>query len=366
MNDGVFRMFVATVILTSAALPISVGAQPSKGEFAGNFTFENDLFFNTDRYYTDGVQIEVKRRWTDASEDPGKPLTSACKYLGCEGQSLYVSHYKFGQLMYTPQRLSVHEPQPDDRPWAGMLYYAQDASFLSNDGSVLTTISGEIGITGRYSYAEQTQKWIHRTFSGTAPRGWSNQIGGEIGLMATVERRSAVAELSYAPSSDGTQLRATSHWRVAVGNIMTFAGAGLTFVVGKNLPLVADRGPGLDTKDAPVRNQVINTLDSAAVPSRSCLFEWLECSASASIEARLMARNVFLDGTLFRDGASVESRLLVVDASLTGRLDFPRTRSSLTGPWFAQFRATRRSPEFKSAKPVHSQSFGALTIGTEF
>jgi len=366
MRSNIFWMSIVPIIVALSTFSISVGAKPSQGEFAGNFTFENDLFFNTDRYYTDGVQFEVKRRWTDPAEDPGALLTSACKYLGCEGQTPDVSHYKIGQLMYTPQRLWIREPQPADRPWAGMLYYAQDASFLNHDGSVLTTISGQIGITGPYSYAAQTQKWIHRTFSGTTPRGWSNQIGGEIGLMATVERRSSVGAFSYNPHSGGAQVRATSHWRIAVGNIMTYAGAGLTFVVGKNLSLVAERGPGLDTKDNRLKVQIENKLDSITTRSRSCLVEWLECSASASIEARLMARNIFLDGTLFRDGPSVESRLLVADASLTGRLDFPLTRSSMTGPWFAQFRVTRRTPEFKSTTPVHSQSFGALTIGTEF
>ena len=78
-----------------------------------------------------------------------------------------------------------------------------------------------------------------------------------------------------------------------------------------------------------------------------------------------MAHNVFLDGPMFRNGPSVDRRVLVADASVFARLDFPKTRR-FCGPWFVHFRATRRSPEFRSTKAVHSQSFGALTVGTEF
>jgi lipid A 3-O-deacylase len=324
--------------------------------WAGNITFENDLFFGTDRYYTDGVQLELKRRWEVGNKAPGPLLSNLCRLLGCADQPLLVSRYKVGQLMYTPERISVPAPQPDDRPWAGMLYYTGDFSFLSEDQTALTTITGQIGMVGPSSYAEETQKWIHSTFTGEPPLGWHNQIGQEVGVMGMVERRFAVAALSRAPP-DHVQFRSVGHWRFAIGNIMTFVGGGMTFTLGKDLAPVGIRGPGVDPKALPLL---------PGSESTGCLVDWLQCTVAADIEVRWMLRNIFLDGPLFRDGPSIERRPLVADASATLRLDFPRTRNAWTGPWFLQFKATKRSPEFKSTKAVHSQSFGAVTFGTEF
>ena len=48
------------------------------------------------------------------------------------------------------------------------------------------------------------------------------------------------------------------------------------------------------------------------------------------------------------------------------RFDFPNTRTELHGPWFIQFKVTRRSPEFRSSIPVPRHRVAAVTIGTEF
>jgi len=332
-------------------------AQASKERTWGwNFTFENDLFFGTDRYYTDGVQLEFKRRSDPDDLAAGPVLSALCRLVGCVDQPLLVSRYKLGQLMYTPERLSIPEPQPDDRPWVGMLYFTGDFSFLSDDELALTTITGQIGIVGPHSYADKTQMWIHDTFTGVPPLGWHNQIGDELGVMGILERRLAMPALSYAPR-DGVQLRSVGHWRVAVGNVMTFVGAGATFALGKDLAPVGIRGPGIDTKMLPPR---------AVSSDTTCLVNWLQCTLAADVEVRWMLRSIFLDGPMFRDGPSVDRRHLVADVSAAVRLDFPRTRTTWMGPWFVQFKATKRTPEFRSSKPVHSQSFGALTFGTEF
>lgn len=367
MSAGIARTWMTWFAAVAHMGLLNASVRAAEAEVvghAGNLTFENDLFFGSDRYYTNGVQVEVKRLWKNSPAFAGESLRAACLFLGCQDQTLVISRYKIGQLMYTPERISVYEPQPEDRPWAGMLYFTHDDNLLNNDGTVLTSVSWQLGVVGPNSYAAQTQKWIHKEFSGAPPRGWDNQIGGELGLMAMVERRTALSALSYAPSQ-GTQARMAGHWRIAVGNIMTYVGLGLTMTVGKNLPPVSERGPGIDDK---MIHSItgIDEPSAATPPSTSCLVEWLRCTVSASVEARLMARNIFLDGPMFRDGPSVNSRPLVADATVTARLDFPKTRSAYAGPWFVQFRATRRSAEFRSTRLAHSQSFGALTIGTEF
>lgn len=335
---------------------------------AGSFTFENDLFFNSDRYYTDGVQLLIKQRNVDELGALAGFAKAACRVIQCESDRVELVRHKVGQLMYTPTNITVADPQPFDRPWAGMLYYTREYEFLSPNRESRTTLSGTVGVIGPGSLAEQTQKWIHRTFTGATPSGWDNQIGGELGLMALVERRRAIPTLSTS-NSEGVQLKTTGSVRGAVGNIMTFVGVGGTIGVGKDLEAAAERTDNISIKVLKPPDFVIQSTDNnrQAPVSRTCLFSWLECSAAAAMELRWMIRNVFLDGTMFRSGPSIQKKPLVADITLGVRLDFPRTRNELTGPWYVSFAATRRSPEFygrrSSADP---QSFGALTVGTEF
>ncbi len=361
--------------LAGASLPCRAADSKSKPEagertfdMAGSVTFENDLFFGTDRYYTDGVQLLIKQRAIDESSVPVAFVKTLCRAVRCESDRIEFVRHKVGQLMYTPSRIAVAESQPFDRPWAGMLYYTREYELLSPSRETRTTLSGTVGIIGPGSLAEQTQKWIHRTFTGATPLGWDNQLGGELGLMALVEQRRAVPALSTS-NAEGVQLKTTGSVRGAVGNIMTFVGIGGTIGVGKDLDPAAERTDGISTKVLKPPGFVTQSVDKTRQPpaSRACLFSWLECSAYASVELRWMIRNVFLDGTLFRSGPSVEKKPLVADITLGVRLDFPQTRNEHSGSWYVSFAATRRSPQFYGRRgSVNPQSFGALTVGTEF
>lgn len=358
------------------------GSDEDHAQSAYNVTLENDVFFGFDQYYTNGIQFERRYLWSETTDRElnNDRLTQACAYFGCQGFFLHTRAHKVGQLMYTPADITVSSPQPDDRPWAGLLYYAQDNVLMAPSRDALTKFTFQIGGMGAASLAEQTQKAIHKVINSKTPMGWSNQAKSELGLLLGVERKFALDSLSGG-ATDGWQWRSSGGWRITGGNIMTMAAAKLEFTVGKGLPKLEETAGDIDTKmrppvlmSAPVPLGIAtdlaptssNELKPAAAVDRTCLFPWLECKASAAVEARLMAYNAFLDGPLFRDGPKVDSRPVVVDASVSLQLRFPRTASKDTGPVFVQFKATRRTPEFRSSQPVKSQSFGALTVGCDF
>ncbi len=319
---------------------------------AWSLTYENDVFVGSDKHYTGGIELVVKRKKLVPGAVARAMLAPACRLSDCEADPLALVRDRFGQVIYTPEKISVARPQPDDRPWAGMLYYARDYEFVRDSGDSRTTFTAMIGIVGPGSGAAETQRWIHETFGKAQPRGWDNQIGAELGLMAMLERRRGMQALSFT-ADGGVQLNTTTHWRVAVGNLMTFAGAGATVALGKRLHKTSER-------DNPLSVRTVSHEDG------TCLFSWLRCGVFGSLDGRLMLRNIFLDGALFRSGPSVDSRPVVVDASLGIRFDFPRTRNDYTGPWYLSFMVTNRSPEFRSARRATSQKFGSLTVGTEF
>jgi lipid A 3-O-deacylase len=344
-------------VLASCSGNVAGEETPSAQERVHFVTYENDSPYRTDRFYTNGIQFSSKFQ-ADRRGPFARSLTnSLCRWLECDDATLLTSQINVGQLMYTPRIITRRAPQPLDRPWAGLLYYEQAWAFLSPDHRSLTTLSGQLGVTGRLSLAEQAQKLVHRALDRPRPEGWDNQVGGSLGVMASAERRTAREHLSANLGGD-VHLNTATYWRLTAGNIQTYAAAGVSVVIGKDLPAVSPPPPGIG-------NQL--RVDTDKRPgSTSCLAPWLQCTAFGSVEARLVAYNVFLDGRLLRDDPSVKKRNFVSDLVIGTRFDFPGTRTANHGPWFLQLKMTRRSPEFRSSIPVPRHRVAALTIGTEF
>lgn len=343
---------VAPALLACGAVHAQAPGQQQETVHFG--TYENDSFFDTDRYYTNGVQLSIKRS-RDQRGDFARGLTRrACIWFVCEDNTLLTSQTNYGQLMYTPGDITVAAPQLDDRPWAGLLYVEQAYALLSPDRRTLTTLSAQVGVTGPASLSEEAQKLFHKVMDRPAPKGWHNQIGGSLAVMASAERRTALDGLSAELPGD-VRMNTAGYWRLAAGNTMTYAAGGLALVVGKDLPAVSPPPPGIGNK-----------LVQDAFGPTTCMLKWLQCTAFGAIEARLMARNIFLDGRLFRDDPTVKRRNFVTDLMVGMRLDFPDTRTAWHGPWFVQFKITRRSREFRSSIPIPRHRMAAITVGTEF
>lgn len=321
------------------------------GHTSGKFvTFENDRFYDTDRYYTNGIQFSLA---STASSVPGW-VRSACRFFSCAGSAAKLEMHDLGQLMYTPAKIHEAGPQPLDRPWAGLLYYERAHTLITPDEMSTTTFTWLVGVTGRASLAEQSQRMVHKVMDIPPPQGWANQIGGSVGLMATVERRWALPALG-AEWGNGMQLRTAAYWRATLGNVMTQAGAGIAIALGKQLPHVVGGADGIQ-----------NTITTASPANVACRFDWLRCTTFASAEVRTIAYNVFLDGRIGRDDPQVDSRPFVAETAVGMRVDLPRTRSASHGPWFVQVKVTRRSREFRSAGPVHPHTFGTITAGVDW
>lgn len=349
----------ALAIVFAASCSCSAAAQaPPLHERGSFFTYENDSYFRTDRYYTSGIQFSIKRSGDERGAFATRVTNAACGWMDCTGHTLLTTQYNLGQLIYTPHDITRGEPQPHDRPWGGLLYYEQAYAFLSPDQRTLTTLIGQIGVTGPLSLAEPSQKLFHRILDRPRPEGWDNQIGGTLGLLASAERRTAFDPMS-GHLGHAVRLNTATYWRIAAGNIQTYAAAGMAVVIGKDLPPVSPPPPGIG-------NKMERGEQRKATGSTSCITPRLQCTAFGSVEARMVAYNVFLDGRPLRDDPDVKRRKFVHDLVAGTRFDFPNTRTASHGPWFIQFKITRRSKEFRSSLPVPRHRVAALTIGTEF
>lgn len=329
------RVLAAALLLFGIfAAPCAAVAEqkPRRGTFS--FVIENDLFYDIDRHYTSGVRlIWVPDPWA-AAPNWAMKLALLAPWFPEEG---LVRHgYAIGQSMFTPEDITIADPSLQDRPYAGWLYGTIGLGLET--GRQLDQFALSIGMVGPASLAEQSQKIVHRTIDSDKPQGWDTQLKNEPGIVVTYQRswRQFAAVTFF-----GNQLDLSPHAGVALGNVFTYANAGVTLRYGGQLP--NDYGPPRIQPGLP------GTADFSPVAD----FGWY---LFAGVDGRAVARNIFLDGNSFRDSRSVDKETLVGDLQFGIVLDWPVVRLSYTHVF--------RTSEFTTQQS--QDNFGAISISVKF
>lgn len=298
---------------------------------------ENDSFGSTDQYYTNGIKIgggipadKVSKLFTR----PPNALLDAITDGASNHFGLFV-----GQNLYTPRDITIAAPQPYDRPWAAWLYIGGVAQSVKDDR--LHTVEFDLGVVGPPALGRQVQTFWHNVVDAPEPKGWDNQIPAEPGFL--------LAYLHKRRYGDSNGVQFVPHIGATLGTVMTLVRAGGLLRVGQNM---TGFGPdGIEPGGAMLKNT-----RSQHDAGRSQPDEWF---AYAGVDGRLVAYNIFLDGSLFHDGPSVSRRNAVYDllGGISVRID--ALRVSVT--------RVKRSEEFYT--PLGGggrQSFYSINIGIEF
>jgi hypothetical protein len=210
-----------------------------------SFYLDNDLFANRDRDYTNGARlswISSNRRMKDigAVQRALRPLTSddtSPQFLqtlsGFVDPELLSYNYGFSltQLMFTPEDM-VSRTQPEDqRRYAG--WTALGFSLHAKDSKRLNTVEFLLGITGKYSFAEETQNLIHDVRNIDSFQGWDQQIPTEVTLdLSFLQRnRLPLSKFNSVISMDGF-----TEWGARLGTFRTTAQMGAMMRCGLYLP----------------------------------------------------------------------------------------------------------------------------------
>jgi lipid A 3-O-deacylase len=78
------------------------------------------------------------------------------------------TRYAHGQNIFTPSKIKLEDPPPDDRPYAGWLYGS--IGLIAETGQRLDVLDLTLGIVGPASLAEETQRSSrHNGFDTTDP-----------------------------------------------------------------------------------------------------------------------------------------------------------------------------------------------------
>ena len=321
---------VLAIAALTVLLPLAADAADNASTGTVSLVFENDLFYGTDRDYTNGIMLA----WVPPASPAPDWASRIARLIPWFPKEGYVRHgYAVGQSMFTPSDITVANPPLTDRPYAGWLYGAIGMGVGTGQQIDLVTLT--LGVVGPASRAEQTQEFIHHIVGTHQPQGWDTQLKNEPGVVVTYMRswRTLITKTLI-----GFDLDLTPNMGGALGNVFTYASAGLTIRYGKHLPM--DYGPLRIQPGMP---------GSAAFEPRSG-FEWY---LFTGLEGRAVARNIFLDGNTFGDSRHVEKEPLVGDLQFGFVLNW-RTAS-------LAYTHLLRTREFKSQSEKHD-NFGAISL----
>ncbi|HEX4862159.1 MAG TPA: lipid A deacylase LpxR family protein, partial [Rhizomicrobium sp.] len=151
-------MKIGRILVALAAIGLAVPAHAEDGTEKGTLSilFENDIFYNSDHDYTNGVLLA----YTTAPQDTPDWAVRWARLLPFFAQDGDVrTRYALGQDIFTPHNLHLADPPPTDRPYAGFLYGA--FGLVDDTGTNLDQLQVSLGVIGPASLAEDTQKWVH-------------------------------------------------------------------------------------------------------------------------------------------------------------------------------------------------------------
>ena len=328
------RLFVLLPLLAIAGAAHAAPPQandPNAGKGAFSLLFENDIFYNSDHDYTNGVEAS----YTSAPNDtPGwaDRLTRALFHR----QGDVRARYAIGQDMFTPHNLSLTNPPLTDRPYAGFLYGA--FGLAEDTGTDLDQYQFTLGVVGPASLAQESQKVVHSAFNDPKPMGWSTQLRDEPGLIIEYDRS---VKLIKPQSFLGAVFDIEPNYGVAVGNVYDYADVGVMGRFGFNLP--KDYGPMRIQPSLPGSDYFEPTAGLGAY-----IF--------AGADGRAIARNLFLDGNTFETSRSVSKKNLVGDLVLGAAVTFDSLRLAFTHDI--------RTREYKT-QPKADQ-FGSVNLTVRF
>lgn len=300
-----------------------------------SFSTENDFFGGgTDRNYSNGLRIE---RVSGADNvHPGLEwVAHRLPWIDLDRTELRQG-FALSHAIFTPEDTQAFVPDPTDRPYAAWL--ALSSTVAASSAHTQDTLQVNLGIVGPSAAGEFVQNTWHEIIGAPTAKGWDYQLKDEPGVEIIAQR----LQLFDGPDLPlGLKTDFGAHVAVALGNVRTYGATGLTARIGWDL----------DSSFGPPRIR----------PALSGAGEFVPGTADdpfggyffVGVDGRAIARDMFLDGNLWRDGPRVEDRRTVVGDLQAGVAIHYRSVQ-------LAFTFVNRTEEF--VRQDGPQRFGALSI----
>lgn len=179
--------------------------------------YDNDFFTATDKYYTQGINMEVVT--------PGfSRLPSRFLLLHPKGYST-----QYGMALqhnaYTPTSITDVNIRYGDRPYAAaaMLQAFTINTHEEKRQRISTMLS--LGVTGQIAGGQWMQETIHRNLDNVMPEGWKYQVANDAVLNYRLFYEKSLLRINDVLEVNGTGL-------ADIGTLQTKAGVGANVILG--------------------------------------------------------------------------------------------------------------------------------------
>ena len=199
---------------------------PAAGHFV-SFTYANDFFTATDRYFTQGVGLRF------GSTALGRSYLMAPMLRLHADRSPWLTVLA-QQDCYTPASIRTDTIRAFDRPFAAALYLGLEAVSVDPVRGLEIRSTLIAGVLGPCASCADEQQWIHHGLGNIEPLGWQYQVHSDVLLNygAAVEKR--LFSSGWAEVRGGLQAQ--------VGSYRDDATASLTLELGKGATAFAPLG----------------------------------------------------------------------------------------------------------------------------
>jgi hypothetical protein len=293
-----FRLIPCLIILiclsATASFAEDPSAQPTRNAFS--IRFENDCFAfaKTDENYTNGMSLALTQT--------GRGLLGGVWDLfgGADGKRF--ATYELTQLMFTPSDLKRSDPNPTDRPYAGLLYLGF-TTHLERENS-LHSLKLITGLAGPDAFASDVQGFSHKVLNSNHAQGWAYQIKNEPIVNLVYEYRYRYA---FTPRDAAFGIELIPMGGAFLGNYLIQAEGDVQFRIGYQLP--DDFG-----------TTVLRGSGYLPPPQVDKEHRAWGVFAFAGGGANLVARNITLNGNSFANSRSVDNRIFLPAAEFGASL----------------------------------------------
>ena len=182
---------------------------------------DNDALFKNDGDYTNGLFLGYSSDSRPLPEDYFIPLSQNENYQVSWSTLL-------GQKMWTPSRIRAETPEPNERPYAGLLYL--DTAVIAHNSEKAHRLGVMLGVTGPASGAEWLQRESHKLMGHSTPMGWDYQIKNTPAIDVSYEY-----DHLFFRSEGRWQNEFSGHGRAVAGNFQPEVALGLGWRYGPKL-----------------------------------------------------------------------------------------------------------------------------------
>ncbi len=214
---GKLYQIIIILCLSGNVLRAQVPDSLPKPEGYFKVVYDNDFFSATDRYYTQGIQVQFIHRIMGYS-----PFSYALIRLGKGSRNYYGLNLE--QDCFTPKSIRYDTINYLERPFAATAFFSHFLVSLDAEQKQLLQTQLDLGVLGPCARCEDEQKAIHKALVNIRPLGWEAQIAEDYIINYRVKYEKALFYSPYAELMANGAIRA--------GTLYTDASLGINFRAG--------------------------------------------------------------------------------------------------------------------------------------